>query len=90
MTIARQIDEVDIEAGLGQLVHPRLAPEREIERSTGRVGGTVHEEQGAVRTELRNALQMLITHVDRDALGRSRDHRLLGGHGGCGPGRSGT
>ena len=82
-TITAQIDQVDVVAALGNVIHPRKPVQRQIEGGLGRIGGAMHVQQDAFGRKSADACRMLVTHIQVDAGVARRHHEFFHDSGRC-------
>ena len=72
--VAADVEQVDVVAARGDVIHPRHAIELEVERRVRGVGGAVHEQQRALGSECGHVGRALVAHVDFNARFRRHHH----------------
>ena len=72
--VAADVEQVDVVAARGDVVHPRHAVELEVERRVRGVGRAVHEQQRALGSECGHVGRVLVAHVDFNARFRRHHH----------------
>ena len=77
--VAVQVEQVDVVAARGDVIHPRQSIELEVESGMRRIGGAVHEQHRALGTEWVEVGRPLVAHENLDAGIVRRHHELFRG-----------
>jgi hypothetical protein len=78
IAVASDIYQVGVMTACGQVIHPRRAAKRKIERCRSRIGRSGNEQQGLFRGELLEICAAFMANEQLDPGGIARDHDFLG------------